>query len=87
MVPVIAWSSQAGQDILDFLIREPGRWTTAHDVSDEYKLQMRSHHKKVSTKKGVAVEEWDRIGKTPDHLWDCETMAAVVMDVLDLVPS
>ncbi len=84
MVPVIQWSSQAGQDLLDFYIKG-GRWSTAGDVSPDYRVQMKSHKRESKVKKGREIYVWDRIGKTPDHLWDCETMAVVLLDALDLL--
>jgi hypothetical protein len=85
MVPVIQWSSQGGQDLLDFYQRS-GLWSSAFDTPPDYKVQMRSHKKIHKTKKGRTYAEWDRIGKTPDHLWDCETMAIVALDALDVLP-
>ena len=85
MVPVIQWSSQGGQDLLDFM-QKSGLWSSAEDVSPDYKLHMRSHKKVTKSKKGRTIAEWDRIGKTPDHLWDCETMAIVAFDAMDLLP-
>ena len=85
MVPVISWSSQGGQDLLEFF-QTSGLWTAAHDTPPDYKIHMRSHKKITVTKKGRTYPEWAQIGKTPDHLWDCETMAIVLFDAMNLLP-
>jgi hypothetical protein len=85
MVPVISWASQGGQDLLDFF-QKSTLWSAAHDTPPDYKIHMRAHKKITVTKKGRTYPEWAQIGKTPDHLWDCETMAIVLFDVMNLLP-
>jgi hypothetical protein len=84
-VPVIQWSAQAAQDMLQWYMSN-GHWTTAVDAGPDYEAQMKSHHKVEKQKGGRTVYFWERIGRMDDHYWDCETMAIVLLDCIGFLP-
>lgn len=74
-VKLILFSSQTAQDLLDWQ-RRSGDWKIASDVSEEYLAQIESHKKRhtLNPKTGLSDYKWVRIGRSHDHLYDCETM-------------
>ena len=80
-ISMLMFSSQHAQDLLAwYMTGQANDWTVPEDVSDDYKIQIKSHVKKniVSKKTGVAEYKWcKRKASADDHLWDCETILIV----------
>jgi phage terminase large subunit GpA-like protein len=77
------WSSQACQDILDWLRSGRGpEWTVAGDASSDYLRHMQSHRRimRRNAMTGRETAQWRQIGKRPDHLWDCESMLCALAE-------
>jgi hypothetical protein len=76
--PVIRWSNPTIKDISKR--RRDGQTKTksmvAEGVGDEFSQHMFSEYRKSEIdKRGNETSRWYRIGKRPNHLWDCYNMA------------
>lgn len=86
--PLFLWSNSAAKDILDRLKRNQGAlWGIYKDVSAEYLSQMDSETKKLKHHRETGKERyvWVRIGRRPNHLWDCECMQIVAANMTGLL--
>jgi phage terminase large subunit GpA-like protein len=85
---LILWSNPSTKDMLERLKKGRGPyWGIPKDVGQEYLYQIDSETKRLRHNKmtGQAIWEWVRIGKRPNHYWDCEceqVVAAVMAELL-----
>jgi hypothetical protein len=56
-------------------------WEIAEDAGDDYLTQMESEQRVRNGGKWL----WERIGKRPNHYWDCEAMQVAAAVMLKLV--
>lgn len=75
----IQWANTPVKDILARLYGGRGvYYGVAKDVPQFYLNHMQSERKQVvETRGSVEVRRWVRMGKRPNHLWDCEAMLIV----------
>jgi hypothetical protein len=75
----VSWSNAAVKDILARLYGGKGvYYGIPSDVPQFYLDQMASEKKSVVETRGTReIRRWTRIGKRPNHLWDCEAMQIV----------
>jgi hypothetical protein len=83
---VFYWSNLNIKDMLARLRRnqdpEQGpTWEIAEDASDDYLSQMDSEQRLRKGGKWL----WERVGKRPNHYWDCESMQVAAAVMLKLV--
>jgi len=83
---VFYWSNLNIKDMLARLRRnqDPERgptWEIAEDAGDDYLTQMESEQRVRKGGKWL----WERIGKRPNHYWDCEAMQVAAAVMLKLV--
>jgi hypothetical protein len=83
---VFYWSNLNIKDMLARLRRnqDPERgptWEIAEDSGDDYLTQMESEQRVRKGGKWL----WERIGKRPNHYWDCEVMQVAAAVMLKLV--
>jgi Phage terminase large subunit (GpA) len=83
---VFYWSNLNIKDMLARLRRnqDPERgptWEIAEDAGDDYLGQMESEQRVRKGGKWL----WERIGKRPNHYWDCESMQVAAAVMLKLV--
>lgn len=73
VVRVHHFSNLALKDQL-FRLRKTQKHTIPRDVNKDYLIQMESEVRVLNT---AGKPEWRKIGKRPNHLWDCEVMQLV----------
>ena len=75
-VRLFYWSNPTIKDVTFRLKTGKGaKWEVYSTVSIEYRNQMCSESKRrLRTKSGKTIVKWERIGRRPNHLWDCENM-------------
>ncbi len=82
-IPLLLWSSQAGQDALAFLLSGNGPIYTAHRATSErYNIQMKSHAK---IERGGRWT-WEKVAKR-DEAWDVATMGVVMANRLGILST
>lgn len=75
------WSSNAVQDVFASLRLMDGMFTVPRDINEfcpEYGEQINSHQQEIDEESQSRKMKWERIGGTPDHLYDCMCMGTVV---------
>jgi len=90
--PLILFASNSAKDVLSRLKRGQGpSWELPQDISSEYLYQIEGETKRLRHNRitGQEVWEWVRVGKRPNHLFDCECMqiCAAVMARLLATPA
>ena len=85
------WANEPIKDLLDRLYRpREGQhavyYGVPRDVRQEFLDQMSSETKKVVATRGAKeIKAWRRIGKRPNHLWDCAAMQLVFASIRGLL--
>jgi len=79
---VIFWSNPTIKDIAkrrrDQMLKGVTSLVSPGDWNEEFSKQMFSERKKkILNSLNQVTEKWERIGKRPNHLWDCFCMALV----------
>ena len=87
--PVITWSNPTIKDIAKRRRdgKANGKNMVAQGVGDEFSKHMFSEQRVVEWNKrtGESVTLWKRIGKRPNHLWDCFCMAIVAACMMGVI--
>lgn len=81
------WSNKTVKDILVRLRDGKGsKWLAYDGAPQDWHEQMYSERRiKVYDKFGKESIKWDRIGKRPNHLWDCEAMQVVAACMAQII--
>jgi len=81
------WSNRTIKDILVRLRDGKGaKWLACEDAPQDWHQQMFSERRiRLWDKLGNELVKWERIGKRPNHLWDCEAMQVVAACMAQII--